>query len=71
MKKGLEFVLITQSPNLLQKEIEDMRNMFLKELKEMNEKYMSAQEAVESLQRKQGDTTSIFPLSFSFLFLCY
>ena len=30
----------------------------------MNEKYMSAQEAVESLQRKQGDTTSIFPLSF-------
>ena len=39
----------------MQKEIEDMRNMFLKELKEMNEKYMSAQEAVESLQRKQGE----------------
>lgn len=31
-----------------------MREMFMKELKEMNEKYNSATKALESLQRK-GD----------------
>ena len=34
--------------------MEDMKNMFLKELAELNEKYQSSQQALEALQKQSG-----------------